>query len=77
MQSGTKYRNLLYSLLWHNVNNCLGVKLNYCQFLGLYENFRPNAIITIVIFLIYKQWLLLFLDDESITFSKCIALVHI
>ena len=46
------------SPLWHIVNNVFGVNVKHYQILGLDENFKHNAIITIVCFVIYKQWLL-------------------
>ena len=62
--------HLLYSCcyvspLWRIVNNVFGSNVNYYQILGLDENFEYNAIITIVCFLISKQWLLLSLECKS------------
>ena len=62
--------HLLYSCcyvspLWRIVNNVFGSNVNYYQILGLDENLEYNAIITIVCFLIYKQWLLLSLEGKS------------
>ena len=62
--------HLLYSCcyvspLWRIVNNVFGSNVNYYQILGLEENFEYNKIITIVCFLIYKQWLLLSLEGKS------------
>ena len=62
--------HLLYSCcyvrpLWRIVNTVFGINIDYYQILGLDREFRYDAIVTIVCFLIYKEWLLLSLDSKS------------
>ena len=47
------------------VNTVFGINVDYYQILGLDREFRYDAILTIVCFLIYKEWLLLSLDSKS------------
>ena len=62
--------HLLYSCcyvrpLWRIVNTVFGINVDYYQILGLDREFRYDAIVTIVCFFIYKEWLLLSLDSKS------------
>lgn len=61
--------HLLYSCsyvkpLWRIVELFLGVNIRFDQIVGVDKHFVPNAVITIVCFLIYKEWLLLSLEDK-------------
>ena len=62
--------HLLYSCcyvrpLWRIANTVSGINVDYYQILRLDREFRYDAIVTIVCFLIYKEWLLLSLDSKS------------
>ena len=62
--------HLLYSCcyvkpMWQVVNTVYGINVNFKQILGLDEMFSLTAIMTIVSFFIYKEWLLLSLKDKK------------
>lgn len=62
--------HLLYSCtyvkpLWDIINDLLKVNITYKQILGLDKHFKYNFVTTIVSFLIYKQWLLLSLENKK------------
>ena len=46
------------------VNTVFGININFCQMLGLDKRFKYGSITTITCFIIYKGWLLLFLDGK-------------
>ena len=72
-------KHLLYDCsyvkpLWHIVNVVYGTNVNFKQILGLDEMFDHNAVTTIICFVIYKEWLLLSLDNKKR--SPVIALAY-
>ena len=46
------------------MNIAFGTNVRFCQILGLDKSFKYNATTTIISFLIYKEWLLLSLDEK-------------
>jgi len=62
--------HLLYSCcyvkpLWQIVNTVFDINVSFKHILGLEEHFNYHAITTIVSFLIYKDWLLLSLENKK------------
>jgi len=53
--------------LWTIINNIFSVNVQFAQILGLDNSFKFNAIVTLVCFLIYKEWLLQSLDGKART----------
>ena len=51
--------------LWQVVNTVYGISVNFKQILGLDYMFNLTAIITIISFFIYKEWLLISLKDKK------------
>ena len=44
---------------WNIVENVFGLDISYHKILGLEEDFHYNGMVTLVAFIIYKEWLLL------------------
>ena len=62
--------HLIYSCiyiqpLWDVINNLFGLNIGYKQILGLDKQFNYDFVTTIVSFVIYKQWLLLSLENKK------------
>ena len=51
--------------LWKLIEKYLGVNIGYKQILGLDNLFKEDAIVTIICFLIYKEWLVLSLENKK------------
>lgn len=51
--------------IWNIVNYAFNLNVTFMQILGFDENFDHNAIVTIVTFLIYKEWLLKSLEHKN------------
>ena len=51
--------------LWNIVNAVFGIQITYRQILGTDQNFHYNSIVTLVSFLIYKEWLVHSMDGEK------------
>ena len=51
--------------LWRLIEKYLGVTIGYKQILGLDKLFKEDAVVTIICFLIYKEWLVLSLENEK------------
>ena len=51
--------------LWTLIEKYLGVNIGYKQILGLDNLFKEDAIVTIICFLIYKEWLVLSLENKK------------
>ena len=51
--------------LWQRINAVFGINVSYRQILGLDEHFKFDCIATIVSFLVYKEWLLLSLENKK------------
>ena len=51
--------------LWNLVNTTFHLNISYPQLLGLDTNFIFNDIVTLISFLIYKEWLVLSLQNKS------------
>lgn len=51
--------------VWNIVNNQLALDISYQQILGLDKSFDHNAIVTIICFIIYKEWLVLSFQNKA------------
>ena len=51
--------------LWRLIEEYLGVTIGYKQILGLDKLFKEDAVVTIICFLIYKEWLVLSLENKK------------
>ena len=51
--------------LWTRVNRVFSINVSYRQILGLDVEFDYDCIVTLVCFIIYKQWLILSLNDKG------------
>ena len=51
--------------LWNIVDLVYGTKVNFIQILGLDELFNYGCVTTLICFLIYKEWLLLSLENKK------------
>ena len=51
--------------LWKLIEKYLGVNIGYKQILGLDNLFKEDAVVTIICFLIYKEWLVLSLENKK------------
>ena len=47
------------------VNNVFGLNLTYHGILGIEDDLEYNAVVTLVAFIIYKEWLVLSLKNKS------------
>ena len=59
--------------LWIIVNNTFDIHVQFYQILGLDKSFNYDAIVTLVCFVMYKEWLLLSLDDKERTNTITLA----
>ena len=51
--------------LWHTVEVVFNTDITYRRILGIEEDFDYDSIATILCFLIYKEWLLLSLENKK------------
>ena len=51
--------------LWNIVDLVYGTKVNFIQILGVDELFNYGSVTTMIRFLIYKEWLLLSLENRK------------
>ena len=51
--------------LWNIIDLVYGTKVNFIQILGVDELFNYGSVITLICFLIYKEWLLLSLENRK------------
>ena len=59
------YDGYYVKLLWKVIDNVYKTKVTFKQILGLDELFDHSAVTTIMCFLIYKEWLLLSLENRK------------
>jgi len=59
------YRCVHVKPLWQMINHVFRLNVNFRQILGIDTKFNQNPVTTIVCFLIYKQWLLLSLENKG------------
>ena len=52
-------------LLWRLIEKYLGVNIGYKKILGLDQLFKEDAVVTIICFLIYKEWLVISLENKK------------
>ena len=51
--------------LWRLIEKYLDVTIGYKQILGLDKLFKEDAVVTVICFLIYKEWLVLSLENKK------------
>ena len=51
--------------LWNLLENVCNVKINFKIILGINRSFKYNSLVTIIAFLIYKEWLILSLENKK------------
>ena len=71
------FRLLLYNCsyvkpLWNVVDLVFETKVKFIQILGLHELFDHGSVTTLICFLIYKEWLLLSLENRKINPVICL-----
>ena len=61
------YECMYVKPLWCIVNSTFGIAVNFKNILGMNESFEHNAIVTVICFFLYKEWLLMSLDNKKDT----------
>ena len=59
--------------LWDVIEKLIGAGISFKQILGLDNLFREDSILSVISFLIYKEWLVLSLENKQRNANICLA----